>query len=451
MLIINAHIVTQDAQRRIFDQGAILLREGRIAALGETAQLLREHPEAERFDAAGKLVIPGLIDAHHHPFNYLVGGHGDDLEVSDLLYRVFYPFERCVSEEEVYVGAMAACAEMVRSGVTCFNDAGGYMPDTIARAMGDIGIRGIVNRSTIDLNASGKPGVRPESTSQALQAAVDVVERWHGRHGGRLRAWFGIRMPISASDDLIREIGTLARHYGVGVHTHAATAAFERDVSLKLFGKRSLDRYRDLGLLGPNVCAVHMGFLDDDEISTVVQSGLKVAHCPVAALIGAWGIMAGGRIPQLMEQGVTVAIGSDTNFGSGTLDMFRQMFVCATGHRESHRKPALVGAAKALDMATIDAARAMLWEDEIGSLEVGKRADLVLVDNTAIEWCYPGRDVVRSLVYSGSRGDVHSVMIDGRWVLRDRTLLTCDVAQLKHQVIDAGAAWMRRSQTAQRN
>ncbi|AGW93423.1 hypothetical protein N234_25660 [Ralstonia pickettii DTP0602] len=449
-LIINAHIVTVDAEHRVLENGAILVERGQIAAMGESGQLAREHPQAQQFDAQGKIVMPGLIDAHHHPYNYLVGGHGDDLEIGDLLTRVFYPFEQHISEEEAYVGALATFAEMIRSGVTCFNDAGGYMPDAIARAAGDIGIRGIVNRSTRDMNPQGKASMMLETTSQALDAATQVVERWHGRYEGRLRAWFGIRMPITASDDLIREIAALARVKQVGVHTHAATAAFEREASLALFGKRSLDRYRDLGLLGPNVCAVHMGFLDDDEIPTVVNSGLKVAHCPIAALTGAWGIMTLGRIPQLMDEGVTVAIGSDTNFGSGTLDMFRQMFVCATGHRESHRRPDLIGASKALDMATIEAARAMLWEDEIGSLEVGKRADLVVVDNGGLEWNYPGRDVVRSLVYSGSRADVHSVMIDGKWVLRDRVLTNCDVADLKHQVISAGAAWWRRSQAAAR-
>lgn len=441
----HAKIVSMNGSREILEDGALVIDGGRITAIGPTEALQRAYPQAQVIDLNQRLVMPGLIDAHNHPFNYLVGGHGDDLAIDDLLYKVFYPYERFVTPDDAYVGALATYAEMIRSGVTCFNDAGGYMPDAMGNAAADIGIRGIINRSTRDIVPANSLG---ETTAEAIRAAIAVVERWNGAANGRLRGWLGVRMALSASDDLIREIGDLGRAYKVGVHCHAAAAAFEGPASRAKFGKRTLDRYRDLGLMGPNLYAVHMGFLDDDEIPDVVASGLKIAHCPIAAVAGAWGIVDRGRIPELIEKGVTVAIGSDTNFGSGTLDMFRQMFVCAVGHRESHADPQLIGADKALAMATCDAAKAMLWEDEIGSLEVGKKADLIVVDTKRLEWNYPGRDIVRSIVYSGARGDVESVMIDGQWVMRERKILTIDEENLVLRMQTAGAAWKARADQA---
>lgn len=446
LLLTNALVVTMNPSRDIHANGAVLVDGSRIVEVGDAALLALRHSEVKTMDLGGKVLMPGLIDVHNHPFNYLVGGHGDDLPIKDLLYKVFYPFEQYISEEETYIGAKATFFEMIRSGVTCFNDAGGYMAEPVARAAADMGIRGIINRSARDLAPAGNSNLIVESTDEALGHAVDLVEKWNGACDGRLRAWFGIRVSNSASDDLIRQTGELARQYGVGVHSHVAAGWFEKPASLELFGKRPLDRYRDLGLLGPNVCAVHMGFLDDDEIPLVVESQLKIAHCPVAAMIGAWGIIAEGRIPELMNKGVTVGIGSDTAFGSGTLDMFRQMFVCATAHRETHKNPKLIGAAKALDMCTIDAAKVMLWDDEIGSLEAGKKADLIILKNDALEWHYPGRDILRSIVYSGSRGDVEHVMVDGQFVMKNGVVSCVDQHELRREVDKAGAAWLQRSE-----
>ena len=255
-------------------------------------------------------------------------------------------------------------------------------------------MRGVITRSTRDLFPGDRNEGIGETTDETLTRGRDVVERWHGAADGRLRAWFNIRMSISASDDLIREIGVLARAFEVGVHTHAATTPFEAKASASLFGKSTLRRYEDLGLLGPNVCAVHMGCFDDEDLDLFVRSGASVAHCPVAAMTGAWGVIRNHRIPQLIERGVTVGIGSDTNCGSGTLDMFRQLFICATVHREAHEDPSLIGAKKSLEMATIGAAKALQWDDEIGTLEEGKKADLVVIDRSHLEWHYPGRDPV---------------------------------------------------------
>ncbi|MFL9998082.1 amidohydrolase [Paraburkholderia sediminicola] len=443
LAITNATIVTMDPQRRVIEDGAVIVEGQRIVAVGTRALLASEYDLRDAIDGKGGVITPGLIDGHNHPSNYLVGGYGDDLDVFTLLSKVFYPFESLVTADETVTGALATFAEMIRSGVTCFNDPGGYMPDQIGEAARSIGIRGIICRSTRDLG--GHYG--EDNTDDAFAKAIETADKWQGQADGRLRGWLGIRVPSHASDELIVRVSDAARSRGVGLHTHASAAEFEHRQSIATFGKRTLERFHDLGILGPNLFVVHMGFIDEREIEWVVQHHVKVAHCPIASLTGAWGIIKRLRIPEMMKRGVTVCLGSDTNFGSGSLDMFRQMFFCATGHREAHDDPSLIGAQRALEMATIDSARALLWDDEIGSIEIGKKADLVLMDRSHLEWHYPGRDTVRSLVYGGSRADVRTVVIDGRVVLRDGVLMTVNEHDLALTVSAAGKAWRSRTAT----
>jgi len=188
-----------------------------------------------------------------------------------------------------------------------------------------------------------------------------------------------------------------------------------------------------------------MGYPNEREVGWLIENDVKVAHCPSAAMMGAWGIIVNKMIPYMIDQGVTVSLGSDTNGAAGSLDMFRVMYVGASLHRDMFDDPTLIGAYKVLEMATIEGARACLWDDQIGSLEIGKKADVVLVDMTPMEWSHPGRDPIRSLVFSANGGMVDTVIIDGRVIMRDRTILTVDEGKIRRDVTAAGAAWMGRA------
>jgi len=447
LIIRNGYVLTMDGERRILADGAVAIAGNRIAAVGPSADILAAHRAEHVIDATDKIVMPGIVDGHNHPYSYLFGGAGDDMGIFDVLYRRFYPYEVHISEEEAYWGCLANYATMIRNGTTCFNDPGGYHVDALARAAVDSGIRGIVNRSTRDIAPPGKPVPRElfDSLDDNLRAGEEVVRKWHGAADDRIRAWFSLRYVFNVSDELALGIGALARRHGVGIHAHAAAVKGENELVQEIFGKRSLERYHDLGLFGPNLYLVHMGYPSEREVEWLRQHDVKVAHCPTAAMTGAWGVIVNKMIPYMIDRGIAVSLGTDTNGAAGMIDMFRVIYAFAGIHRDVHDDPTLIGAHRALEHATIVGARACLWDDQIGSLEVGKKADLILVDWGELEWLCPARDPVRALVYGTSGNYVDTVVIDGRVVMAGRELTLVDEAELKRRVLAVGRDWPRRA------
>ena len=246
------------------------------------------------------------------------------------------------------------------------------------------------------------------------------------------------------SDELCRGIKSLADRDGVGVHAHAAETPDENPIAITKYGKRSLARYRDLGLFDPNLYLIHMGHVSDEEIGWLTRHDVKVAHCPSASMFLGLGNFSTRMFPKMLNAGVTVSLGTDSASAGGHLDMVRVMALAAFGHRDIANDPQLVGAHKALEMATIDGAKACLWDAGIGSLEVGKLADMVLVDLDTLE-SHPGRDPISNLVYSFTGKNVHTVIINGKIVMRDRELLTVDVTNLRKSLSAASNAWRERA------
>lgn len=446
LIIRNGYVVTMDPERRILSDGAIAIEAGRIVAVGPTDDVLSSHRAVNTIDATDRMVIPGLIDGHNHPFQYLSKGIGDDVDIMTWLYRRVYPYEAQLTEEEAYVGATGNYAEMLKTGTTCFNDPGGYHADALAQAAVDIGIRGIINRSTRDIADDQVPVPEKhfESTEKALEESEALIRKWNGAGDGRLRAWTSLRYIFNCSDDLCREAKALADRYGVGVHSHVSAVHGENEAIQARFGKRSLERYHDLGLFGPNLYLIHMGYPNAREVELLKEADVKVVHCPSASMHGAYGVMQNQMMPVMIESGITVALGTDSATAGRFLDMVRVMYLAACAHKDSYHDPLKVGAYKALEMATIEGARACLWDDEIGSLEVGKRADLVLVDMSGLHW-QPNADPIANLVYTATGSDVETVIVDGRPLVRDRVLTTVDERQVVRDVRAAGAAWRDRA------
>ena len=446
LIVKNACVVTMNPERVIYKNGAIAIDGNNISGVGPTTEILDAHEAAQIIDASGMLATPGLIDAHQHPAQYLSNGVGDDVDLTTWLYERVYPYETTLTPEEAYTGALGAYAESIKYGTTCFNDPGGHNADSSARAAIDIGIRGIIGRSTQDHNdpVFHAPPALIEDTETCLANCEAHVSRWHGEAAGRLRAGYSLRYIFNVSDELCRGLKTLADRDGVGLHAHAAETPEENPSALEKFGKRSLARYRDLGLFDPNLYLIHMGHVTEEEIRWLVEHDVKVAHCPNASMFLGLGNFSTRMFPKMIEAGVTISLGTDSASAGGHLDMVRVMGLAAYGHRDIAGSPELVGAHKALEMATIDAARACLWEDGVGSLEVGKLADLALFDCNTIEH-HPGRDPVSNLVYSFTGRNAHTVIIDGQVVMRDRELLTVDEPKLKRSLTDASAAWRERA------
>jgi len=446
LIIRNGYVVTMDPERRVLSDGAVAIEGNRIVAVGATEEVLAAHRAVHTIDATDRLVIPGLIDGHNHPFQYLSKGIGDDVDIMTWLYKRVYPYEAQLTEEEAYVGALGNYAQMLKSGTTCFNDPGGHHADRLAEAAIDFGIRGIINRSTRDIADEDVPVPDRlfEDTDTAVAEAEAMVERWNGAADGRLRAWTSLRYIFNCSDELCRAIKAVADKHGVGVHSHVSAVFGENEAIQERYGKRSLERYRDLGLFGSNLYLIHMGYPNDQEVEWLKDADVKVAHCPSASMHGAYGVIHNRMMPVMVEAGISVSLGTDSATAGRFLDMVRVMYLASSAHKDAYHDPLKIGAYKALEMATIEGARACLWEDEIGSLETGKRADVVLVNMTGLHW-HPNPDPIATFIYAANGNDVETVIVDGKVLMKERVLTSVDEARLKRQVIDAGHAWRERA------
>lgn len=433
LIVRSGTLVTLNAERTIYNDGAVAISGDRIVAVGKASDIASRFQAKDTIDAEGGLILPGLIDAHNHPGQYLSKGIGDDVGILQWLYERVYPYEAHCSAEDVYVGALANFVEMVSNGTTCFCDPGGYHEGAMARAANDVGIRGIISRSTRDLHNSNYPLPEQlrETTEQALERGARLVEQYKG--DGRLRAWFSLRVPYNVSDELCVGIRDLAERYKVGVHSHVCAQNGENEMSIERWGVRVLERLRRLDMLRPNLYLVHMGWVTDEEIGWLAKHDVKVAHCPSASMHGAYGNISRGTFPKMHAAGVNISLGTDSVTAGRTLDMFRVMYLAACAHKDATLDPDAFGAYAALEMATIRGARAILWDDAIGSVEVGKKADLIVVDTSAPCW-HPLGDPVRTMVYSGGGDSVRTVIVDGRVVMRDRVFPGIDFASLRGEV-----------------
>jgi cytosine/adenosine deaminase-related metal-dependent hydrolase len=433
VIVTGGIVITMNAARTIYNDGAVAIKADKIVAVGQASDIARQFKAATQIDAQGGLIMPGLIDAHNHPGQYLSKGIGDDVGILQWLYERVYPYEAHCDEDDVYLSSLGNFVEMILNGTTCFCDPGGYHEHSLARAAKDIGIRGILSRSTRDLHSSSYPlpdNLR-ETTEQAIERGTRLVEQY--KDGDVLRAWYSLRVPYNVSDELCVAVRDLAERHGVAVHSHVCAQDGENEMSVERWGVRVLERLRQLDMLRPNLYLVHMGWVTDEEIGWLAENDVKVAHCPSASMHGAYGNISRGTFPKMHRAGVNISLGSDSVTAGRTLDMFRVMYLAACAHKDATLDPHAFGAHAALEMATIKGARAILWDDAIGSLEAGKKADLIVVDTRAPCW-HPMGDPVRTLVYSGGGDSVRTVLVNGRVIMRDRVFPGIDMAWLTKEI-----------------
>jgi cytosine/adenosine deaminase-related metal-dependent hydrolase len=443
LLIANGLVVTMDSTRRIIANGAVAVAGSRILEVGKAETLRQKYQSARIVEAGGMMVLPGFIDGHNHPAHFLTKGLLDDIGYARRWATRLYPFDVSVNDEQSYWGSLGTFAEMIQSGTTCVADPGSYQPEATLRAAARIGIRACVTRSTRDVSDPVRP--TPDDLTPSAEAAVRLTDalfkEWHGAENGRIRIWYGLRTALNVSDELCRLVKRRADREGVGIHMHLAITANENKEVVKRWGLRPIERLNRLGLLDRNLYAVHMGAIDDEEVSLVAERGVKICHCASASMLGGFGCIAHGKFLELANAGCTLAMGTDAAAISRFLDMTREMYLVAAAHKDVAIDAEVFGAHRAMEMATIEGARALLWDEEIGSLEPGKRADIVLVRMDGLEW-YPRPllNPVANLVYSSSGQAVDTVLIDGRIVMAGRRLTTIDEDELKSESARMAAA-----------
>ncbi|MBI4575607.1 MAG: 5'-deoxyadenosine deaminase [Planctomycetes bacterium] len=437
ILIEDAWVVTMDADRRVV-RGSVLVEGGRIAAVGEVDPSETEGPAVERIAAGGRVLLPGLVQTHVHLCQTLFRNQADDLELLDWLSRRIWPMEAAHDEASVRASARLGIAELLKGGTTTVLDMGTVRHTGVifeeARRMG---IRGAFGKVMMD-HPECPEGLR-EPTDEVLAECASLAERWHGQAGGRLRYAYAPRFAVSCTEGLLRETARLARRGGCLVHTHASENRKELELVRRLHGRGNIELLGELGLLGPDCCIAHCVHVTERDMDRLRDSGSHVLHCPSSNLKLASGV---APVPEMRLRGISVSLGADGAPCNNNLDMFTEMRQAALVQKV-RLGPTAMPAAEVVAMATVGGARALGLAGEVGSIEPGKRADLILVDLERLH-SVPGNDLYGRLVYSARATDVVLTMVDGRVVARDGMLLVDDEADVVRTALREAEALTRR-------
>ena len=406
--------------RRSVVRGDVLIAEGRIARIGRG---LRAPAGAQVIDCAGRAVIPGLIQAHVHLCQVLFRNHADGLELLDWLAQRIWPFEAAHDARSLGFSARLGLAELLLSGTTAILDMATVRhTGAVLEAARVSGIRYTGGKCLMDAAS----GPLRESTAAALRETEALGRKWHGAEEGRIRYALCPRFVLSCTEELLGAVGRLSAEHGWLIHTHASENRAEVQRVRRKTGRDNVDYFDALGLCGPRTVLAHCVHVTPREMRTMARTRTSAVHCPGANLKLASGI---ARVPELIAAGVNVALGGDGAPCNNTLDAFHELRLAATLHLP-RAGPRAMPACEVLAMATVHGARALGLEDEIGTLEVGKAADLTIVDLTAPH-CQPaGADPHATLVYCARASDVTDVLVGGRPLVRDRKLLTLDADKL---------------------
>ena len=451
LLVEGGTIVTLDPERRVLDDGAIAIRDGRIVAIGSPADLAARFPAtARRLDTRGKVVYPGLVNTHTHLFQTLLKGLGDDRVLVEWFRQMTGPSAAALEEEDCYAAARAGCWEALRSGTTCLVDfmyvhPRPWLSDAVIRGMQESGIRGVFARGYCDTGVEeGVPPPLVQPLDAILADCERVATRYHGAADGRIQVRFAPCMIWTVSEASLRELRDLAARLRVGLTMHVAETPFEIENSQRRFGMHDIAVLDRLDLLSPDLLAVHCVYLDPSDVELVGRRRAAVSHNPTSNMYLSSGV---APIPSLLRAGVAVGLASDGPASNNTHNMIQSLKFGALLHKAVTRDPTVITGETVLEMATIGGARALGLESEIGSLEVGKRADLFVADLASSPFAAPVHHPVSALVYSAAGTEVETVVVDGRVVLDQGHLTTLDEDEVRTAAQMAADRLTRRAGT----
>lgn len=428
ILIKNAYVVSMNEKREIYNNGSILIENDLIKAIGKVDEKTIIDT-AEIIDAKGKIVLPGLINTHVHLSQQLGRGIADDVDLLTWLRERVWPYESNFDYESSLISSTACCVEMIKSGVTTFLEAGGQYVEAMAEAVKNTGIRAALSKSVMD-EGIGLPTNWIKTADEEIQVQKELFDKYNNTADGRIKIWFGLRTIFNNSDDLIIKTKKIADELNTGIHMHIAEIAAENDYVKTNRGNSTVEHLHKLGVLGPNLLAVHTVWLTDREIDLFRLYDVKVSHNPAAAMKVVLGF---ARIPEMLEKGLSVSIGTDGAPSNNRMDMMREMYLTSLIHKGRTLNPKVVPAEQVLEMATINGAKCALLEREIGSLEVGKKADLIILNPNTIH-SLPLHDPIANIVYTMSSENVESTMCNGKWLMKNREILVLNESNLIEQV-----------------
>jgi len=435
-IIKNATIVTMnDAMDVIHGDLAF----GPIGPNGEPASIttiganIPTEDGAVVIDAHGCALIPGFIQPHVHLCQVLLRNNADDMVLIDWLRKRIWPYEATLNPEELRTSARLGLAELMLGGTTTILDMGTVRhTESIVEAVRESGIRAFFGKCQMDFGDE-VPTAMLEKTEESMKEAIALAEAWDGQDFGRLRYAFAPRFAVSCTDSMMRQIVEAARDLKCTIHTHASETAFENEFTMERYGVSNMAYLADIGICGPNTVLAHGVHVDDADCELLKRTDTAICHCPSANLKLASGI---ANIPRYDSWGIRVGLGADGAPCNNSLDAFVEMRLAALLQKPIHG-PTSMPAERVLRLATRDGARVLGIEDQVGSLEIGKLADMVVIDLDNDPGTNPGGSVYSRIVYAAHRANVRDVFASGRHVVRNRELQSLDVPRVLVESRDA--------------
>ncbi|EUC39884.1 hypothetical protein COCMIDRAFT_110276 [Bipolaris oryzae ATCC 44560] len=468
-LLVHATIITVNKSREVILDGALLIENGRISLIGKTAELLNQvqsenNPDLEIIDCTNKIVIPGLINTHAHLAQSLLRGLAEDLPLHNWLCDAVWPLEANYAEDDGYAASMLTIAEMLKTGTTCFLEAmlthrSGL--ENVVRAVQETGIRACLGKlikvAETNANLNMKDARDRDVDSMSVAAALSAHKKHHSTCNDRLHVWFAAGTPRGSPMAAHASIGETARSQNIGVTMHCAEAPKDLPIYHEYYQCSPMQFCRDASLTGPKSVFAHCVHLDPaaGDYDVLRESNSTVSHNPTSNLKLGSGVAS---IPDMVASGVNVALGTDGAPCNNTYDMFREMHLAAILHGGVRQQAGVLSAYDVLEFATINGAKALGLDKEIGSLEVGKKADVVVVEPRGVsnipwvasEQSTGGMDPVTVLVHS-SGADVDTVIVDGQVLVSKGRLLHIDECIIMDQARDSIAGIRQRSGVGARN
>lgn len=425
IIIRGADILPMTGKQRVINTGEIAIEGNKILAVGEQGSIPADFTADIEIDAGNMVAMPGFVNCHTHGAMTLLRGYADDLPLMKWLNEKIWPFEDKLQAEDIYYGTLLACLEMIKSGTTTFADMYFFM-DQAAKAVEQSGMRAVLSRGLI--------GVAPHGM-QALEENKNFVRQYQGAANGRITTMFGPHAPYTCPPEYLQRVMAAAEEFGVGLHIHLAETATEYADMVNQYGNSPIAHVESLGLFKYPTLAAHCVHLDQTDIEILARNGVSVAHNPESNMKLASGI---APIPKMLQAGVNVALGTDGASSNNNLDMLEEMRSAALLHKVSSMDPTVMPAETALEMATVNGAKALGLDQQIGQLKPGMAADIILVNFDAPH-LYPKHDIYAHLVYAAHSADVDTVIIDGELVMQGRKILTLNEAEILDKVMECTA------------
>ncbi len=413
-----AQILTQNNTRNILRDKDILIKDGKITDIGKNLSTT-----GKTIDCKDKLAMPGLINTHNHLAMSLFKGYGDDMPLDKWLQEKIWPAEAKLDDDSVKYGTLFALIEMLKTGTTCFNDM--YISsEAVLLAARSTGIRGFVAYGMIDLG-------NPEKTKSEIEEATNFLKNFTSDKTGLIQPMLGPHSPYTCSRDLLEKTKLLAKENNLPIHIHVSETKKEIDDSIKDKGMRPVEYLDSIGFLNKNIIMAHACHLSKNEIVLIKKTGARISHNPTSNMK----LATGGAMPltQLLNAEIPIGLGTDGSASNNSLDLFNEMKVCALLHKFTDDDPETASAQTVLDLATIGGAKVLGLEDKIGSIEIGKRADIILLDLNDTTMI-PNHNPVSNLVYSATGACVDTTIVNGKILMENRILKTIDEKKVIEKV-----------------